>query len=262
VNGAQRDTKTGPPRFGSIPRTPLSKRVSDELIRSILRRELAPGDALPSEDALAAQFDVSRSVIRETVKELAVLGLVESRQGRATRVTPAETWNHFSPEILAARGEIGAVDDILLELLELRRLLETEAAALAASRAAEDDIVRLRAALGAMDATMADRERFVDGDIAFHRAILAATDNHLLTQLIDLMTPLLRFGRQVSLERRPDATAESQAGHATILRAIESGDEAAARAAMRDHLSWTADLDIAQRYERLATTRGRAGTSR
>jgi DNA-binding FadR family transcriptional regulator len=242
----------GAPRFASIARTPLSRRVSGELVRSILRRDLAPGDALPSEDTLAGQFDVSRSVIRETVKELVVLGLVESRQGRATRVTPPETWNHFSPEILAARGEIGAVDEVLLELLELRGLLETEAAALAAVRANESDIVRLQEHLAAMETTMAEPDDFVEGDIAFHRTILVATGNLLFTQLIDHMTPLLRFGRRMSLERRANGPADSQKGHRAIFEAIQSGDAAAARTAMREHLSWTADLEITQRYDQMA----------
>ena len=121
----------------------LSKRISRELLTSILRGEIAPGQALPSEDDLASQFDVSRPVVREAVKELAVLGLVESRQGRSTRVTQQDDWNHFAPELLAARSEVGAVDDFLLELLELRRLIETGAAGLAAAHASEDDIEKM-----------------------------------------------------------------------------------------------------------------------
>jgi GntR family transcriptional repressor for pyruvate dehydrogenase complex len=102
----------------------------------------------------------------------------------------------------------------------------------------------MTAALDAMDASGGDIERFTDGDIAFHGALLAATGNHLLTRLIEMVTPLLRFGRVMSLERRPDGPADSQRGHRAVLEAIRAGDADAARAAMREHLSWTADLRL------------------
>ena len=129
-------------RFDSLTSQTLSKRISRELLTSILRGEIASGNALPSEDELASQFDVSRPVVREAVKELAVLGLVESRQGRSTRVTSQDDWNHFAPELLVARSEVGAVDDFLLELLELRRLIETGASGLAAARASPRGLPR------------------------------------------------------------------------------------------------------------------------
>jgi len=231
-------------RFGTMTSQTLSRRISRELVASILRGDIAPDHALPSEDELASQFDVSRPVIREAIKELAVLGLVQSRQGRATRVTQPGTWNNFSPELLAVRSELGAVDDILLELLELRRLIEVGAAGLAAVRATPDDLERMAGAYARMDAHTGDVERFTDADIAFHDALLAATGNDLLTRLIDLLGPLLRFGRTKSLELRPDGPADSQRGHRAVLDALRAGDAEAARHAMREHLSWTANLRI------------------
>ena len=231
-------------RFDSLTSQTLSKRISRELLTSIVRGEILPGEALPSEEDLASQFDVSRPVVREAVKELAVLGLVESRQGRSTRVTSVDDWNHFAPELLAARSEVGAVDDFLLELLELRRLIETGAAALAAVRASDDDTARMGEQFERMEASVGDVERFTDADIAFHDALLAATGNHLLTRLIDMIGPVLRFGRMISLERRADGPADSQEGHRHVLEAVRAGDPEAARLAMREHLSWTANLTL------------------
>jgi GntR family transcriptional repressor for pyruvate dehydrogenase complex len=231
-------------RFDSLTSQTLSKRISRELLTSILRGEIAPGDALPSEDDLASQFDVSRPVVREAVKELAVLGLVESRQGRSTRVTSQDDWNLFAPELLVVRSEVGAVDDFLLELLELRRLIETGAAGLAAAHASDADIDRMSAQFAKMEASLTDLERFTDADIAFHRALLAATGNHLLTRLIEMIGPVLRIGRRISLERRPDGPADSQRGHRRVLDAIRGGDPVEAREAMREHLSWTANLTL------------------
>lgn len=246
------DEVTDPPplrRFDSLTSQTLSRRISRELLTSILRGEIAPGTALPSEDDLASQFDVSRPVVREAVKELAVLGLVESRQGRSTRVTPEDDWNHFAPELLAARSEVGAVDDFLLELLELRRLIETGAAGLAATRASDQEIERMTAQFRTMEESTGDLERFTDADIAFHAALLAATGNHLLTRLIEMIGPVLRFGRMISLQRRPDGPADSQQGHRRVLDAIRAGDPTAAREAMREHLSWTADLTLGEPIE-------------
>jgi len=222
----------------------LSKQISDALIRRIVRGEIAPGDAMPSEEELASQFDVSRPVIREAVKELAVIGLVESRQGRSTRVAPEAEWNPFDSRVLEARSEMGAVDEVLLELLELRRLIEAGAAGLAASRRTDADIKKMEAAIKAMEASLDDHDRFTEEDIRFHDALLQATGNRLLLRLIELVGPLLKVGRRMSLERRPDGPSESLRGHKQILRAIKAGDMDKSRQAMREHLSWTADLKL------------------
>ena len=232
------------PIGGAVRSPSLSEQISEKLIERILRAEFGAGDALPSEEELAASFDVSRPVIREAVKELSLLGMVESRQGRATRVAPARSWNHFSPRLLAARGRVGAVDDILLELLELRRLIESGAAGLAANRASDEAIEEMTAAYERMEASKDDVERFVDADIEFHEAVLNATGNYLLTHLIDMIGPLLRMGRRASLERRIDGPAASQHGHRAVLDAIRAHDATAARQEMRQHLSWTAELRL------------------
>jgi DNA-binding FadR family transcriptional regulator len=222
----------------------LSKQISDALVRQIVRGEIKPGDSMPSEEELATQFDVSRPVIREAVKELAVIGLVESRQGRSTRVAPESEWNQFDPRVLYARSEIGAVDEALLELLELRRLIEAGAAGLAAARRSEHDLAAMDAALRDMRASLNDPEGFTDGDIQFHDAVLRATGNQLLLHLMDLIGPLIRVGRRISLDRRPEGPADSLRGHEEIYAAVKAGDVDNSRKAMREHLSWTADLKL------------------
>ena len=231
-------------RFDSLTSQTLSKRISRELVATIVRGEIASGEALPSEEDLASQFEVSRPVVREAVKELAVLGMVESRQGRSTRVTPIVEWNPFAPELLTVRSEVGPIDDFLLELLELRRLIETGAAALAAVRASENDLDQMAREIERMDAGIHDLERFTDGDIAFHNRLLGATGNHLLVRLIDMIAPALRLGRMISLQRRPEGPVDSQRGHRRVLEAIRARDGEAARLAMREHLSWTADMTV------------------
>jgi GntR family galactonate operon transcriptional repressor len=225
------------------------------LIGDILRGEFEPGQEIPAEDQLAEEFGVSRPVVREAVKHLSVLGLVQSRQGRQTRVAPYESWNHFAPEILAARREAGAVEDVLLELLELRRMIELEAAALAATRATPQDIEAMQSALASLDRSLDDPARFTQGDIAFHDAILRATRNHLVPRLFDLLRPLLEFGREISVSTRPQGPTVSQAGHRAVFEAIRDGSPADARKAMEEHLSWTANLQLSEREVKLALDR-------
>ena len=248
-------TPDGPRRFQSIASETLSRRGSRELIEGIVRGDFAPGRDIPSEEQLAHEFGISRPVVREAVKHLSVLGLIESRQGRQTRVAPYEAWNHFSPEILAARRSAGAVDDVLLELLELRRMIELEAVSLATLRATPEDLEAMSPALDALDAALDQPAAFTRADIEFHDAILRATQNHLLPRLFDLLRPLLEFGREISVRTRPQGPKVSQAGHRRVFEAIRAGAAEDARKAMEEHLSWTANLKFDERDVRLAMDR-------
>jgi DNA-binding FadR family transcriptional regulator len=252
---------TTTPRFRSVSSETLATQVTRQLVLGILRGEFNPGDEIPSEDQLAREFGVSRPVVREAIKHLSVLGLVESRQGRQTRVAPYQSWNHFAPEILSARREIGAVEDVLLELLELRRMIEVEAAALAATRATPLDHAAMEAALEELDRSVDDPGRFTQADIAFHDTILRATRNHLIPRLFDVLRPLLEFGREISVSTRPQGPRVSQAGHRAVYEAIRAGSAAEARRHMEDHLSWTADLDFSERNVRLALDLARGESS-
>ncbi|MET0772318.1 MAG: FCD domain-containing protein [Candidatus Limnocylindrales bacterium] len=248
-------------RFRTVASETLATQVGRQLIVGILRGDFEPGEDIPSEDRLAREFGVSRPVVREAVKHLSVLGLVESRQGRQTRVAPYESWNHFAPEILSARREVGAVEDVLLELLELRRMIEVEAAALAAARATTTDLEAMDAALSVLDGSLDDPRGFAQGDIAFHDTILRATRNHLVPRLFDVLRPLLEFGREISVATRPHGPHVSQEGHRAVFEAIRAGSAVDARRRMEEHLSWTADLDFSERQTRLALDRARGGAA-
>jgi DNA-binding FadR family transcriptional regulator len=124
--------------FGGVESRTLTEQITKQIVHSVVRGDLASGAQLPSEHELARQFDVSRAVIREAVQAVAMLGLIQRRQGRGTRVAPRHEWRHLAPELLLARAEIGGVEGVVLELLELRRMVEVEAAGLAASRITEE----------------------------------------------------------------------------------------------------------------------------
>jgi DNA-binding FadR family transcriptional regulator len=232
-------------------RRTLTQRMSREIAKGILSGGFTTGNRLPSEAELTRLYDVSRPVVREAVKQLAALGLVRTHQGRGTTVAPPADWQEFSPELLAVRIELGDIDDLLLELLEIRRMVETEAAGLAAQRATAADLAVIGGNLAQMDERLDDLELFTKGDVAFHQAILEATRNRLVGTFFGPFQELFREARTLSLRTRPGGARESQRGHRAIFNAIRQEAPAAARRAMAEHLSWTANLELGDLERRL-----------
>jgi DNA-binding FadR family transcriptional regulator len=212
------------------------------LIGEIASGRYAEGELLPRESDVADQFEVSRGVARECVRGLEERGLVKVRHGRGAIVTSADQWDRFDPDVLAAllRGQDGAT--ILGEYLEGRRIVEVEAAGLAAERATAAAIEDLRMAFTRMRVT-ADQarldpiaeQRYHDADVAFHRAIVRAAANPVL----GLMTEPIHRALAASFGALARPRARFERGlpeHERILRAIEAHDPPEAREAMRAHL--------------------------
>ena len=192
----------------AVPKARLAETITAYLIERIGAKVLRPGDALPSESDLAAQFSVSKPVVREALKALAARGLVDIRQGRATTVQALS-----SAPLNAFFGvAIRASDNGLREALELRRAIETETAALAAERATsthvaalEEIVVRMRRDLKRLDAWLA-------ADYAFHMLLVRCADNGLLVYLTEALGDVMKqsmqlLGSQTDL-RDPKATLQ------------------------------------------------------
>ncbi|HWO70910.1 MAG TPA: FCD domain-containing protein [Actinomycetota bacterium] len=237
-------------RFPAVEADTLATRVARELVRSILLERFSPGDQLPTEETLCRQFGVSRPVLREAIRTVAALGLVHSRQGRGTVVLPREEWNEFAPELLEARRELNLGDEFLLELLEMRRIVEVEAAALAAERAGEEDLRAMASHLEEMDRVGEDLDAFAELDVAFHDRILMASRNRPLLHLLRLVQPTLLAARRLSVSRRPQGVRRSAREHRRIYEAIAASSASRARAAMARHLSWTANITAADARRR------------
>lgn len=210
----------------------MQQRVVDELGRRIVGGAWAPGDPLPVEDALAAEIGVSRGVLREAVKALVARGLLHVRPRTGTRVLPPEHWNHLDRDVLRWKQAEDATA-LLRDTGELRRIVEPEAARLAAERAGPDDVRVLYDSLAAMEAAAAepDRSGYVEADIAFHRALLDAGGNRLLGSLGRAVDIALEHSFLVST-RTPGAVEASLPGHRAVAQAVEAGDPSAAAAAV------------------------------
>src|SRR5439155_10446564 len=171
--------KTMFPRVTRAPR--LSDKVADLLLETIVVRQLQPGERLPSERELGEQFGVSRTVIREAVRALAAKGVIEVRTGSGLRVAAVDSATVSESMSLFLRGS-STLD--YPKVHEVRAVLEVEVAGLAAERATEDDIAKLRAICERMEAA-ADVEEAALQDVEFHRVIAAATHNDLYLLLLD-----------------------------------------------------------------------------
>ena len=211
------------------------------LTAEIVYGERAPGDMLPRETDIAERFNVSRGVARESIRGLEERGLVSVRHGRGATVNPQSAWDEFDPHVLAALLEGPKAVEVLSEYIECRRILEVEAAGLAAQRAGPDGLDALRAAYGRMEestqqALSASAEQlFHEADIAFHEALVTATGNTALGNLVERLHSALLTARY-PLARPEYRVERALPEHQRILSAIESGDADEARAAMRDHL--------------------------
>lgn len=235
--------------FFALEAETLPRKVAGAMIGSILMGNFSPGDELPAAGELAREFGVSRPVVREALKIVATVGMVTSRQGRYSRVADRTAWKDLAPEILDARLEVGAIEDILGDALELRRVIETEAAALAAQRATDEDVAAMERELEALRLAVGDTQTYTAHDVSFHDAVLRATHNRLFLQLIEQMGELLALARTVSVTASADRVPQSQAGHEAVFEAIRGRSPEFARQAMSDHLSWAERVNVSQYRE-------------
>ncbi|HEV8633096.1 MAG TPA: FCD domain-containing protein [Chloroflexota bacterium] len=212
----------------------LHETVVRDLAGRIISGALPGGVALPTEPELAAEYAVSRTVVREAVHALVAKGLVLVRHGVGTSVQPADHWDTLDPLVLFERVRLGRDGDLLGQVLEARRVIEVEAAGLAAERGEEPALEQLAARLAEMDHSLDEPATYTRFDAEFHAQLLATARNAVLAEMLRPVVPLLTVGRHITnlRARRP---AASQEGHREIVAAVRAGDAAAARDAMRRH---------------------------
>ena len=242
--------------YDSISRVRLHREAMTEFVAEIVGGPLEPGDRLPNELAVAERFRISRGVARECLRALEERGLVAVRHGSATTVTPREEWDFFDPDILTAALAGPAAAKLLGDYLECRRIIEVDAAGLAAERATPEQLTGLADRLAAMVAAIGQRrareqERaYHEADVAFHQALIEATGNLPLASLVRRINDALlaaRYPLARPAYRRERAIPE----HEAILRAVQAHDPEAARAAMRAHLA-TVETYLHEHARRIA----------
>ena len=217
----------------------LTHAMLDDLGRAIVTGAYASA-TFPTEAQLATQHGVSRSVTREAVKMLTAKGLLSARARQGTMVQPSATWNLFDPDVLRWLLERQFSIDLLRQFSQLRIAIEPEAAALAARFGTPGEHGGISAALARIAAAEAGTDDTLDADIAFHVAILSATQNPFYLQFRDVVKTALHTS--IRFTNRIKGRTASLADHAAVERAILARDAETARAAMRHLIAEVLEL--------------------
>lgn len=222
-------------------RKSLVNTVADDLLERIIAGDFGPGDPLPTEAEIGDEFDVSRVTVREALRTLSARGIVRVVSGVGSRVAPVEAWRSV-PDALryrAARGDDATVSE---QLISTRRLIECEAAALAAPRISATALAECDECVEAMveASAKADVDSFVAADLRFHSVIMEASANLFLAVLLAPLTEVLAE-RRTQTSRVPQIQEHAIAEHRAIVAALRSGSGPAAREAMDHHLQQTLD---------------------
>jgi GntR family transcriptional repressor for pyruvate dehydrogenase complex len=213
------------------------EQVAEQIHQLIARGVLKPGDRLPPERELAIKFGVGRGSIRDAIRTLEIMGVVEPRHGHGTVVRELSADSLVVPlaSVLSYKRELVA------ELLDVRRMIEPALAARAAKNATPEEIARMQQILDRQREKMRSGQPTIEEDSEFHYAIAVAARNTVVLRVLDVLMDLLRESRTRSLQV-PGRLERSIAGHRRVLRAIERRDSAAAEAAVQKHLQEIEDV--------------------
>ncbi len=212
-------------------RTTLSADICRKLVSHLIRGDWAAGERLPPERELCQRLGVGRASLREALKALEIMGMIETRLGDGTFVCNRSQF--FSRPLLWAIT--GSDHDSAQELVEARRLMEVELAGMAAERATPDDVEAIKKCTADMEAALNQPEAFLEADLGFHLAVATAAHNRILLNALHLIRNLMRQWIQGTLADQEIAEYVLQQ-HTDIMLAIAQGNQSGARAAMQVHL--------------------------
>ena len=216
-----------------INRGTLADKVTEQLLEYIDDQHLRPGDLLPSETSLSTSFGVSRPVVREALKHLEGKGVLDIINGKGALIRPIDS----DPLRLFFQRAMQMERSTLLELMEVRKGLEVQAAMLAAQRREAKDIEDLRRVVQAMGDHIADPEAFTQLDVEYHLRIASASHNTMLVYLVESIRDVFLSTISTGLQSRGSNLRLDiiQNTHETLLQTIEEGDVEAAMKIMALH---------------------------
>ena len=220
-----------------IKKTRVAEEVADRIRILILNGTFAPGQPLPSERVLTEQFGVSRGSIRDALRMLETIGLIETQHGRGT--FPREL---TVDRLVAPLASMMAFQsDLQDELMDVRRMFEPAVARVAANRATEKDFGDLQRILDAQRLKLKKGHSAIVEDTEFHAALARATGNRVVVSLMATLNDLLVESRTQSLKQK-GRPAKSIEGHEAVVAALRRRDPDAAAQAMSQHIDQIADL--------------------
>ena len=208
-----------------------------EQVRDLIKEgRLKPGDKLPPEQVLAEEFGTSRPSVREALSALEILGITESRGGKGNFIK-----DNFNFPLYEQKFRELEEEESPFELLEARKVLETEIVGLAAKKATEEEITAIQGSLNKMKDAMTNIPEIMEFDREFHINIAKAAHNSLLFSMMIYLTDLLKEKLWINLKEKswsiPGHTQKYFEEHNEILKAIKNKDSKRARNRMYDHLA-------------------------
>lgn len=215
----------------------ISEMVMNQLEQQFLKGQLEVGDRLPAERELATRYQVSRNTVRQALQALEMKGMLEIRHGGGSYVRQSAkdaVHDQLSEHIVRSNERLA------LEMLEVRRALEVEAASLAAQRATTAHVKMIQEALEEMAVSMQDVEKGIQADVRFHLEIVRASQNPLLIQLVQTLSERLEETIRVTRKQRfssSDRYKSTYEEHRAIFVAIASGNPEEAKALMEKHIT-------------------------
>jgi GntR family transcriptional repressor for pyruvate dehydrogenase complex len=234
--------------FTTLPRKRFSDEIVEQMIGLIKDGRLKPGDSLPSEREIAEKLGVSRPPLREALKTLECLGFIEVRQRRKSVVKSVADFSLQNPLVKVIQGDTAMV----VQLLEVRKILESWAAAEASRLATEENIQTLETVYQDLDRDFRNDELGVDADVRFHLSIYQATQNtvlsHIASTLLALLHQTQRVTRQVMFTETVNKERLLQQHHA-ILSAIRERNPEKAREAILTHLDYAKNYFVTRSSE-------------
>ena len=219
----------------------LTYSIVQELGASIVSGDYSPDDKFPIEADLCKQFGASRSILREAVKMLTAKGLVGARPRQGTWVEPENNWNFLDPDVLGWLLERKLDIELLEEFTEMRLAVEPLAAAMAAKRAKDSDLILIKNSLARMQAAERGDDDPHESDIAFHISVLKASNNRLIGQLEGLISTALRFSIRLT-NRFKGVEFASVEDHEAVAKAILARKPKAAAKAMTNIIDEAMEL--------------------
>ncbi len=209
----------------------LSKEIAQKLKDMVIGKELLPGAQLPNEMILAERMGVSRSTIREAVKQLVPANILEIKRGKGTFVCKQPGgWKHDPLGV-----EFMAQGNLLMNLFETRIMFEPGVAGLAAKRAQPEDLEKLRASIERMRVMYVNHEDHSKEDLEFHTAIARATQNPIIQRVVPIINESIVGGYEETMHV-PESVHKALEAHERIYKALAEGNSEIAECEMRKHL--------------------------
>jgi DNA-binding FadR family transcriptional regulator len=225
-----------------IKKTRVAEEVADRIRVLMLDGTFQPGQPLPSERHLAERFGVSRGSIRDALRTLETIGLLETRHGQGTFPLELSVDRLVAPlaSVMAYRA------DLQEELLDVRRMFEPAVARAAAVRATEEDLADLERILETQRQKLKTGQSAITEDTAFHAVLARATRNRVVMSIMATLNDLLVESRTHSLQQK-GRPARSIDGHEAVIGALRRHDPDGAAQAMSTHINQIADLQVSRK---------------